>query len=51
MSASGQKYTEDLFMKHLIDGRVMATFDLVTTWDDGIVFAQPTLDIGKDHDG
>lgn len=29
----------------------MATFDLVTTWDDGIVFAQPTLDIGKDHDG
>lgn len=43
-SIPGQNYSEDLFVKHLPDGRVMATFDFITTWDiNPVTFAQPSL--------
>ena len=28
-----QRYSEELFLKHLPDGRVSATFQFTTTWD------------------
>lgn len=43
-SESGQNYSEDLFIKNLPDGRVMATFDFITSWDiSPVTFAQPSL--------
>ena len=43
-SKSSQNYSEDLFIKHLPDGRVMATFDFITSWDRSpVTFAQPSL--------
>ena len=45
---SDQDYFERLFMKNLPDGRVMATFDFITTWNlNPVTFAQPS--IGKIH--
>lgn len=52
VSQSDQVYTEELFMKHLIDGRVMATFDFVTAWDESpFAFGRLGLNVGKDHGG
>ena len=50
LSPSDQVYTEELFIKHLVDGRIMATFDFVTAWDESpIAFGRPSLNVGKDH--
>lgn len=40
-----QDYNEELFIKNLPDGRVMATFDFITTWKSSPVytFAQPSI--------
>ena len=32
-STSAQKYSENLFIKDLPDGKIMATFDFVTAWN------------------
>lgn len=43
-SLTDQDYVEELFMKNLPDGRVLATFDFVTTWNSSpVTFAQPSL--------
>ena len=43
-SASGQNYSENLFIKYLYDGRIMATFDFVMTSDvHPVTFAQSSL--------
>jgi hypothetical protein len=40
-SLTDQDYVEKLFMKNLPDGRVMATFDFITTWNfSPVSFAQ-----------
>ena len=49
-SLSDQDYFEGLFMKNLPDGRVMATFDFITTWKlNPVSFARmhPSLAMGK----
>lgn len=43
-SLTDQDYIEELFIKNLPDGRVMATFDFITTWNlSPVTFAQPSL--------
>ena len=39
----GQDHQEELFMKHLPDGRVLAHFDFKTTWDlHPLAFSRPS---------
>lgn len=47
-----QRHTEELFLKHLPDGRVFAQFEFTTIWDvHPLLFAKPAEceDMGHIH--
>ena len=46
--SASQKYSEDLFIKDLPDGKIMATFDFVTAWNvNPVTFVEPSPGMRK----